>query len=567
MGLLSAVYLAGLAAVSLPLLFHLIRRTPRGKQTFSSLMFLTPSPPRVTRRSRLDHLLLLLLRAAALCLLALAFARPFLRESALLPLADLPRRRVAILLDTSASMQRGDLWKRAVAQAGDVLDDLGPTDDVALFTFNDRLKTVVDFADSSTAPAAKLDLVRRELAELTPSWRSTDLGVALAAVANELDAPGNDEAAMAEPHLVLLSDLQQGSRTDALQAFSWPQRVPVVVHALAIEQPTNASVHLLADEAELETTEPRVRVANASDSVGEEFYVHWTTSDKSAIDDTMVPIYVPPGQSRVVRLPRPKSAPMADRIVLRGDAAEFDNVHYVVAPRQQEIAIAYLGAEPADDPQGPRYYFERAIAGMPLRKVDLRASRVGDPLSLAGEKAPKLTVLAEAVPQPMREAVERYLSSGGMLLVVLKDRPMAESLAFLFEGLEVGDETESGEYQLLGEIDFTHPLFAPFASPRYSDFTKIHFWKRRSLTIRPGAGTRVIARFDNHEPAIIERTIGAGRALLFASGWQPSDSLRQAGLPRQRHGRTDDLFTAAIKIAADRCCHSTGRERRTRCND
>ena len=78
MGLLTPLYLAGLAALSLPVLLHLIRRTPRGRQAFSSLMFLSPSPPRLTRRSRLDHLLLLVLRLTALALLAFAFARPFL---------------------------------------------------------------------------------------------------------------------------------------------------------------------------------------------------------------------------------------------------------------------------------------------------------------------------------------------------------------------------------------------------------------------------------------------------------------------------------------------------------
>src|SRR5262249_60598842 len=101
MGFLVPLYLAGLAALSLPVIFHLVRRTPRGRQDFSSLMFLAPTPPRLTRRSRLDQVLLLLLRLGALGLLAFAFARPFLRESSLLSLNDLPRRRVAILLDTS----------------------------------------------------------------------------------------------------------------------------------------------------------------------------------------------------------------------------------------------------------------------------------------------------------------------------------------------------------------------------------------------------------------------------------------------------------------------------------
>ena len=82
MSFLTPLYVLGLSAVIAPLVFHLIRRTPRGEVPFSSLMFLSPTPPRLTRRSRLDHLLLLLLRAAALCVLAFAFARPFLRQAA-----------------------------------------------------------------------------------------------------------------------------------------------------------------------------------------------------------------------------------------------------------------------------------------------------------------------------------------------------------------------------------------------------------------------------------------------------------------------------------------------------
>src|SRR5438552_8509964 len=116
MGVLAALYLAGLAALSLPLIFHLVLRTPRGRQDFSSLMFLQPSPPRLTRRSRLDQILLLLLRLAALTLLAIAFARPFLREAATLALDELPARRVAILVDSSASMRRGDRSRQALAE-------------------------------------------------------------------------------------------------------------------------------------------------------------------------------------------------------------------------------------------------------------------------------------------------------------------------------------------------------------------------------------------------------------------------------------------------------------------
>src|SRR5919107_5630083 len=100
MSLLAPLYIAGLLAIAAPIIFHLIRRTPQGRQSFSSLMFLDPSPPRITRRSRLTNIVLLLLRAAALALLAFAFARPFFKQRADGGVSAADGRRVAILVDT-----------------------------------------------------------------------------------------------------------------------------------------------------------------------------------------------------------------------------------------------------------------------------------------------------------------------------------------------------------------------------------------------------------------------------------------------------------------------------------
>ena len=112
MSLLAPLYILGALAIALPVLFHLIRRTPQGRQDFSSLMFLDPSPPRITKRSRLNNVLLLILRATALALLAFAFARPFFKQSATADVSHSQGKRVALLVDTSASMRRGDLWRR-----------------------------------------------------------------------------------------------------------------------------------------------------------------------------------------------------------------------------------------------------------------------------------------------------------------------------------------------------------------------------------------------------------------------------------------------------------------------
>src|SRR6187549_1347979 len=110
MSFLAPLFLLGALTVALPIVFHLIRRTSREKIPFSSLMFLLATPPRVTRRSRLENIFLLLLRCLVLCLLALGFARPFLRR----PIAASPQTglgtRMVVLVDSSASMKRDQLW-------------------------------------------------------------------------------------------------------------------------------------------------------------------------------------------------------------------------------------------------------------------------------------------------------------------------------------------------------------------------------------------------------------------------------------------------------------------------
>ena len=111
------------------------------------------------------------------------------------------------------------------------------------------------------------------------------------------------------------------------------------------------------------------------------------------------------------------------------------------------------------------------------------------------------------------------------MLFLVKDAATAQTLSHL---AEVNDLTTTeitpASYAMLGLIDFEHPLFAPFADPRFNDFTKIHFWKYRKLDAAQIAGARVLARFDNGDPLLMEMPKGKGRLLILTSGWQPSDS-------------------------------------------
>ncbi|MEX2177048.1 MAG: BatA domain-containing protein [Pirellulaceae bacterium] len=547
MGILAPLYLAGLAALAVPLVLHLVRRTPRGRQVFSSLMFLSPSPPRLTRRSRLDQILLLLLRLAALALLALAFSRPFLREAASLSLDHMPGRKVAILVDTSASLRRGDLWQQAQRLAEIEIDDLNPQDDVALFAFHDRLETLVDFErKTGRAPAGKADVVRQKIRALRPGWGGTDLGGALVRLAGELEVLADQAESDPQPLIVAIGDFQQGSRLDKLQSYAWPEKVRVVPRAVTLRQTTNAYAHLLQSAEDESDAELRVRVVSAADSSADQFFVAWEQGDEirsrnksesklKAVGE--VAVYVPPGQSRVVKLPRPELALQSDRLLLWGDDHEFDNTHYVVAPEKRVVRLLYVGADAADDAQGLQYYLRLAVAGDPLRQVEVVPLAGEDSL---GEPAPELVVVSRAVSSALRAMLVDYVEQGGTLLIAPANREAAAAIPALVEVVTLAvvenaaAQSSGEEYLLLGEIDFTHPLFVPFANPRYSDFTKIHFWRHwpiKALTsgqgdegATNGRGYAVVARFDNGDPAILEQTWGKGRVIALATSWRPEDS-------------------------------------------
>jgi hypothetical protein len=108
----------------------------------------------------------------------------------------------------------------------------------------------------------------------------------------------------------------------------------------------------------------------------------------------------------------------------------------------------------------------------------------------------------------------------------LTDDEMAASLDELLAGAKVEPivKTAASDYRMLGQIDFTHPLFLPFASPRYNDFTGIRFWNYRAVTLPEDSAAHVAAHFDNGKPAIWEQPQGKGKLFVFASGWQPEES-------------------------------------------
>ena len=414
MSFLTPLYLLGAMAIALPVLFHLIRRTTRQRTPFSSLMFLRQAPPRLTKRSRLEDLLLLALRALVLGLVALGFARPFVKADTSADAIAAPPARMILLLDTSASMRRDGLWEQARQRILNLVEAAEPADRVALLAFDRRPRTLLRWEDlDAMAPAERTARVRQTLESLEPGWAETRLDQALI-LAAELAAEDTGDAAaerIERREVVVVTDLQRGTELDALQAYEWPAGVATRVEIVEPAAPGNAGLQLVADRRALGgDLEPsiRVRVSNSPDATRDQFRLRWASAPGEAVSAAaaVVEAYVPAGQARVFSVPLPPAGQDTTQLHLLGDTASFDDILYVAPHQPVILRVAYFGTGPDSDPSRPLFFLRRAFADTPRLSIRLDAFAPDQPVAADDLEAYALMIATEVLSDLSAQAVQ-----------------------------------------------------------------------------------------------------------------------------------------------------------------
>jgi hypothetical protein len=508
MSWLFPLYLLGAGAILAPILMHLRRRPPQNRVEFSSLMFLQARTPQPSRRRRIEHWLLLLLRCLALLLLALMFARPWLQGET--RTAGGEGRAVLILVDRSASMRRADLMDQAGALARAEILAARPQDRVALAAFDTTLQPLWSLDQDATA-GGRGELLQ-QLADIQPSWQATDLGRCLVDALGQL--AGRPDLAGREQSLVVITDFQEGSRLEALRGIAWPESVGVKLLRVEVAEPGNFSLSLAAAEPDAPAVPSlRVRVTSARESTAADFILRWEKAGGEAMTGQ-----IPAGATRLLRVPLPENlAAEGDRLRLEGDGHDFDNQLFFAPVPPQPVKVAWLGTS-ADEVASPLYYLKRAL--QPTSVLLPQVVQEG----AAGLTGARLAVLhGQAPPAELGD----WLRAGGFAVWLLEAGMQAAAIEALagVKGFTVAEAPADG-YRMLGEIESGHSLLRPFADPRLRDFTKLRFWKHRRVGLEGEAAqrARVLARFDNGDPALLAVPVAAGTLVLLTSGWQPADS-------------------------------------------
>ena len=137
-GFLTPWLLLGAAAMAIPFVLHLMSNVRAKSIQFPTLRFLKMSMEKTARRRRVQHWLLLLLRAALLGLLAIAVAEPI--TQALGGWMGKNSHAVAVVLDNSCSMaaKSGGVTRleQARKQAGELLTGENPPEKGAVLATN-----------------------------------------------------------------------------------------------------------------------------------------------------------------------------------------------------------------------------------------------------------------------------------------------------------------------------------------------------------------------------------------------------------------------------------------------
>lgn len=507
-GLLTPLFLAGLATIAIPILVHLVRREEQSSFAFPSLMFLKAIPIHERRRRTIRHWWLLALRCVIVALLSIAFAKPFIEWSTrnIGSLSD-SRDRV-VLLDRSHSMRAGSRWDDALRLARDAVDGLDAGDRAGLVLFDHD--TVV-----TQTPTADLASMHAALSTAESGDGHTDLLGAITragALLEESDATTRE--------VVLISDFQRTAVEPGAKARLAPG-IELIVQTVASDERANAAVaDVRIERAPLgdgDAVELSARIVNTSTLPIENAELVMAVDGR---DRDRQRVSLAPGSSSdaTFRLVLARDEILPVRIHIDDDALETDNSFHLLVSGPTAIPVLLLKDRRA--PPEKTLHLEQALRQgdapgfrvtsrfvSQLRETDIDASDV---------------IIVNDAPIPggeIGEHLQEYLQSGGGLLVIAAAQTHGTWPGGA-NGIVPGrlgptmTRTPTDPARLLG-MNTLHPALAAFAGSEGGDLASAQVFHYRRLDSVDEHD--VLARYDDENVALAERQVGRGRVLALTT--------------------------------------------------
>jgi len=512
----------------LPIVIHLINRHRARRRPFAAIDFLLRVQRRTARRLLLRQLLLLLIRTTLVASLVLAAAGPRLEPRAA-AVAGLGPTTTVLVLDASFSMRARDAggtrFEAALEAAREHVRGQGPQDRACLILAGRETRVLVEPCTDSRA--ALLDA----LDELQPEHGRSDLSAALGRAAGLLGAPG------ASPGRVLL--LTDG----AAHAFSGPVVWP------GDQAPEVELRDVAPDESRDNHAVVGVEAAPAGAQLGLRVSLQHTGQAPAAELALEVRLgeattrgfaSLQPGQTltKLFSLAPPTAegdtGPLLGVVSLSPDRlAEDDARPFLAAGRRPVRVLLVDGDMRAVLHQDELFYLERALApdGGAQAAVQLQSLTPDRlrPEHLDGVQVVFLANVRELSPE-QRQALQSFVEAGGGLFLACGDQldpqradewlreltpwPVRDVIA-------LGPPDPDGVHRQglgFGALDAAHPVLKPFTAERGRALEAVRTFRAAILEPgRAGPEVRVLLRYADGTPALVEGRRGAGRVMLLTT--------------------------------------------------
>ena len=516
MAFLSPWFFLGLLAVAGPLIAHLRRRSVRNRVYFSAVDFLEAQSPKATR-NRWEHVGLLLLRILSLALIIFAFTRPYLRESVSGDTRpEAAKRHVIVLLDRSASMRREGAFSRALIKVRELVSSLSEEDELEIITFDHKPHSVLKRETwSQTASDERVTLVESVMKALRPTWNHARLDEALRySVECHSGLPE-----ITQKEVIVISDFQEGTGVSGLQGYEWPKGLSVSLVRIASEAAGKDESALFLHWLHPDWTEGSAEAPfRLQLSPG-----HGFKSERVKLRmESAAPLewVAPVGRDRMTTLSVP-SPPVQEAYIRLDGSEDYWGGVWVARVPERKILVSINGSKDSSQRTGSSYFMERALAAIGSSRVEVAAAKN---LSPERDSEVSLWVLSGVVDREWIRRMRSGMEAGATGLFIIEDVSDCQVLSALTGENVRGTEANVDGFAALGETSWAHPIFSAFSTPQFADFSALHFWRYRQIGLPQGTKGTVLARFERGDPAIVEFPMGAGRLVVWASGWHQRDS-------------------------------------------
>lgn len=507
MGFLSPWFLAGLAALGIPIFVHLLRKHIVTPRPVSSLMFFERGTQSSTRHRRLRHILLFALRSCLLLLIALAFANPFLSLKANNTHGSL----LFIVLDHSFSMRSGARFFDAKQQALKLLASKPRSQRAQVFALGGQVEALTEVTQDE-------ELLRSALEGIQPGdgrGRFGDVGRTIRALAEKEPGPID---------LHLFSDLQKTAMSANFVDEVLPRQVRLILHDVAKTSASpNWTVESVTAPAELadpkNSTTSRVQAVVAGFATPEaEKMVSLIINGKMVARHE---VKVPENGRATVEFAPLDIGYGFNRCEVQidgDDALSADNAGLFVVRRSDPQRVLFVHRS---SDERSALYFEAALNAASHGTFVLQSITTEQVANLDPEKF-AFTVISDvtSLPSVFEHALEQYLAKGGSVLIALGLDAGRQMRIPLWNGeLQKSRNVASAEEAAtVSQVDFTYPGLEQISPGRDNGgWSNAKFFY--AVRVDP-SHARVAARLSDGTPLLLEKKIGEGRLLLFASGFE-----------------------------------------------